>query len=420
MAETRNIVVLGASFAGLQSTHYIAKFILPQLKAAHAGVHYKLYVINPSSDIYFRTASPRVAASTSLLPTEKVFAPLSRAFKDYKEEDFTWIQGTATGLDTASRVVNYKRKDEKDEEQLQYHALIVATGSKTHYPAFSTWDNKEDTLAAIKTTNATAAAAKSIVIVGGGATGVEFAGEVGELLNGRPGWFSTPPRKVSVTLLTSAEKLIPTLRNSIGEEAEQKLKGRGVDVRYNTRVKDTHKEQDGRTTLTLANGEKTTTDLYIPAHGVLPNSSWLPSNLLTENKYLKTNTQTLRVDLAGPRVYAIGDISSYSRNTILDIIDGLPVLYTNLKRDLFAYKPERPDSPAPGKDRIFVQNTKEMMVVPIGRSTGVGAVMGWRVPGWVAWLIKGRDYLLSMSYEPITTGSGVKDIKWTKEEMVTL
>ena len=419
MTETRNIVVLGASFAGLQTTHYIAKFILPQLKTAHKGAHYQLYVINPSSDIYFRTASPRVAASTTLLPTEKVFAPLSRAFKNYKEEDFTWIQGTATGLDATSRVVKYQRKDGKDEEQLQYHALIVATGSKTHYPAFSTWDDKDDTLAAIKATNAAAAAAKSIVIVGGGATGVEFAGEVSEFLNGRPGWFSTPPRKVAVTLLTSAERLLTTLRPVIGEEAEQKLKDRGVEVRYNTRVTDTHEEQDGKTTLTLADGQKITTDLYIPAHGVLPNSSWLPSNLLTDNKYLKTNTQTLRVDLAGPRVYAIGDISSYSRNTILDIIDGLPVLFTNLKRDLFSYRSEHPDSPAPGKDRIFVQTTKEMMVVPIGRATGVGAVLGWKVPGWVAWLIKGRDYLLSMSYDPITTGSGVKDIKWTKEEMVT-
>lgn len=418
MTETRNIVIVGASYAGLNAAHYIAKFLLPQLKTAHPNVHYHLLVISPSSDFYFRVASPRVAASTTLLSTDRVFAPLARAFANYKEEDLTWIQGTATGLETASRTIVYKRKDAEVEEKLPYHALIVATGSKTYHPAFSTWNDKADTLAALHNTNAAAAAAKSIVIAGGGATGVEAAGELGDFLNGRPGWFSTPQRKVAITLLTSADQLLPTLRSHIGKEAEQRLGRLGVDVRYNTRVIDTRKEEDGSTTLTLGNGEKITTDLYIPAHGVLPNSSWLPANLLTGNKYLNTNVQTLRVDLAGPRVYAIGDVASYSRNTILDIIDGSPVLFTNLKRDLFAYNAKSPDGAAPGKDRVFVPNTKEMMVVPIGTATGVGSIMGWRVPGWVAWLIKGRDYLLSMSFEASITGSGVKEVKWKKEEMV--
>ena len=418
MSETRNIVVLGASFAGVQATHYIAKYILPELKKAHPNAHYHLYVINPSSEWFFRVASPRVATSTSLMSTDKVFAPLADSFKNYNKEDFTLIQGTATALYTNSRTVQYRRKGVKEEEQLQYHALIVATGSRTHHPAFSAWNDKEDTLAAIRATNTAAAAAKSIVVVGGGATGVEAAGELGDFLNGRPGWFSTPPPKVAITLLTSANQLLPTLRAAIGKQAERKLNALGVEVRYNTRVTDTRKEQDGRTTLTLENGQQITTDLYIPAHGVLPNSSWLPAELLDEKQYLKTNPQTLRVDLAGPRVYAVGDISSSSRNTILDIRDGLPVLYTNLKRDLISYDAKHPEQPAPGKDRIFVLNMHEIMIVPIGTATGVGVIMGWKVPGWAVWLLKGRDYFVGKSFVPTATGSAAEEVKWTKEEMV--
>ncbi|KAF2448180.1 FAD/NAD(P)-binding domain-containing protein [Karstenula rhodostoma CBS 690.94] len=418
MVEVRNIVVVGASSSGLQVSHYIAKYLLPLLKDKTHGVQYHLYIINPSSDWFFRIASPRVATSTSLIPTEKVFVPLADAFGQYSKEDVTWIQATATGLNHPARTIEYKRVDEKDEEQLQYHALIVATGSRTYYPAFSTWSDKETTLSALKSTEAAAASAKSIVIAGGGATGVEAAGELGDFLNGRPRWFSTPQRKVAITLLTSAQQLLPTVRKAIGDEAERKLNGLGVDVRYGTRVADARKEQDGRTTLTLATGETITTDLYIPAHGVQPNSGWLPSALLTENKYLNTNAQTLRVDLAGPRVYALGDVSSYSRNTVMDVLDGLPVLVTNLKRDLLAYDAKHPERAAPGKDRVFTPNTKEMMVVPIGTATGVGVLFGFRVPGFLVWLLKGRDYLIGMSLMGTAMGSKVNVVKWTKEEEV--
>ncbi|KAJ4294048.1 hypothetical protein N0V90_007737 [Kalmusia sp. IMI 367209] len=419
MKDTRNIVVLGASYAGIQTTHYIAKHILPLLRTTHPSTHYHLYIISPSSDFFFRVASPRVAASADLLPAERVFAPLAEAFKGYAKEDFTWIQGAATDLDITSRTVKYERKGAKDGETLTYHALVVATGSRTYHPAFSTWSDKEETLAAIQSTNTQAKAAKSIIVVGGGATGVEAAGELGDYLNGRPGWFSSPQRKVQITLLTSAENLLPSVRPAIGAQAEHKLNALGVDVQYNTRVADTHKEQDGRTTVVLANGQRMTADLYIPAYGVLPNSSWIPLDLLDDRKYIKTNAQTLRVDGAGPRVYAVGDISSASRNTILDIIDGLPVVVTNLKRDLLAYNASQPEHAAPGRDRVFVPNMKEMMVVPIGTKGGVGAIMGWRVPSWVAWLIKGRDYLLGMSFAKTTSGASVaKEIRWTKEEVV--
>ncbi|KAL1605121.1 hypothetical protein SLS60_004664 [Paraconiothyrium brasiliense] len=420
MVEVRNLVVVGGGSSALQTSHYIAKYLLPLLKNKDRGVHYHLYMIAPSSDWFFRIASPRVATSTSLLSAERVFTPLADVFGQYGKEDVTWIQATATSLNHSARVVEFKRKDGKEEEQLQYHALIAATGSRTYYPAFSTWSDKETTLAAIEATNTAAAAAKTIVIAGGGATGVEISGELGDFLNGRPGWFSKPTRKVNITLLTSAQQLLPTVRKAIGDEAERKLNALGVDVRYNTRVTDAHKAEDGKTTLTLANGETVVTDLYIPAHGVQPNSSWLPPDLLTDKKYLNTNAQTLRVDIAGPRVYALGDVSSYSRNTVLDIVDALPVIAINLKRDLLSYDAKQPDRAAPGSDRIFKPNTKEMLFVPIGTATGAGVLFGFRVPGFFVWLLKGRDYFIGMSLAKTATGSGVKEVKWTKEEAVSI
>lgn len=418
MAEKRNIVILGASFAGIHAAQYVMKHILPALKAKH-NAKYHVYVISPSSDFYFRVAAPRTATSTTALPAEQIFASLDDVFKDFPASDFTFVKAAATALDATQRTVSYRKSDYLQDETLSYHALVVATGSSTHHPAFSNSTDTQATMNAIKTMNKQVRSAKDIIVVGGGPTGVEVAAEIGEFLNGKPGWFFNPPRKANVTLLTATNHLLPTLRPAIGKQAENKLKALGVDVLYNTRVADVSETRGGRTTLTLAKGEKLEADLYVPAHGVLPNSSYLPANLLTDTGYLKSNSSTLRVDAAGPRVYAIGDISSASRNKIADLYAMQPVLYVNLKRDLLSYTLSAPNDPAPGKDREYKAEMREMLGVVVGSGGGVGAVMGWKLPNWVIWLTKSRNFMVSLGMAPLVNGKATnKEVKWTSEEAI--
>jgi NADH dehydrogenase FAD-containing subunit len=415
MSEQRNIIVLGASAAGLQATHYILKHILPALKAKN-DAKYHVYAISPSSYWYFRFASPRVAASTERMSTEQVMFDLHDAFKQYSQDDFTFVEASATGLDTSARKVLYRSKKGTEDQALPYHALIVATGSNTYFPAFSMSADAQDTLDSIASTNEKVASAKKIVIVGGGPTAVEFAGEVAEQRNGKPGWFSKVEPKVEIALITSDQKLLPGLRPAIAEKAERKLNALGVEIIYNMRVTESSSTKDGRTAVTLKNGDKLDADLYVPAYGVQPNSSWLPKDLLNDKGYLTTDS-TLRVDAAGPRVYGFGDIGSYSRNNAFDIMNGLPVLAVNLKRDLLAYDPAHPDEKPKGKDREFKLDTRESMAVPIGSGGGVGAIMGWKLPSFIVWLLKGRDYMLGMSGLPTVNGDRVKkEIQWTAEE----
>jgi NADH dehydrogenase FAD-containing subunit len=415
MAEQRNIVVVGGSVSGLNAAHNVLKHILPALKAK-ADAKYHVYLINPSSAWYFRNASPRVAASTTRMATENIMFEIKDGFKQYSTDDFTFIEASATGLDAVARSISYKNHTTSKVEQLSYHALIIATGSSTYYQAFSQSAGTQEVLDAIKITNEKVQSAKDIIIVGGGPTALEFAAEVAEHRNGKPGWFSNVQRKLNITVITSTDRLLMPLRPAIAKIADQKLRALGVDILYNTKVVDA-KESNGRTTVTLANGEIHEADLYVPAYGVEPNSSWLPADLLDDKKYLKTS-DTLRVDAAGSRVYAIGDIGSYSRNNAIDIINSLPVLAINLKRDLLSYNPLLPDEKPKGKDRVFKVDEREMMVVPLGSGGGVGAIMGWKLPSWAAWLIKGRDFLVGMSGLPTVNGDTAKETAWTKEEVV--
>ena len=139
-------------------------------------------------------------------------------------------------------------------------------------------------------------------------------------------------------------------------------------------------------------------------------------HLLNERGYLATNASTLRVDAAGPRVYGFGDVASYSRNNMWDIMGALPVLAVNLKRDLLSFNPANAGGKPKGIDREYKPDTKESMLVPIGSGGGVGAMMGWRMPSFFVGMLKGKDFMLGMSGVPTLNGSRIKEVKWTAQE----
>jgi NADH dehydrogenase FAD-containing subunit len=416
-SEQKTVLILGASYAGLSSAHYFLKHVLPVLPESKS---YKVVLVNPSTHFFARPAAPRSLVSQKLMPPEKVFYDIAGGFKQYTAEQFTFLQGTATAMDPATRTVTVSLPT-KELQTISYYALILAVGTR---PASAILGLQTTHLVAQEAQAAFSKAlteAKTIVIAGGGPAGVESAGEIGHELNGMAGMFSKRPKniKASITVITSDKKLLPALRPALATKAEKILNKLGVDVIYNTKVQSVTPQGAGelntatnsiekvtsKATITLSNGETKEADLYIPATGVTPNTQFIPRTLLNERGFIEMNGSTLRVDGAGERVYAIGDCGSYTRGGVMDIYDAVPVLLTNVKRDLLS-----PDGkPTSGQDRPYKPNLKETQIVPVGRSKGVGAIFGWKLPSFMVWMIKGRDYFASMT-PPIVDGS-----KWKKE-----
>jgi hypothetical protein len=89
------------------------------------------------------------------------------------------------------------------------------------------------------------------------------------------------------------------------------------------------------------------------------------------------------------------------------VLNSIPVLGPNIKRDLLLAAGQHESSVV--KEKTFKDDTREMQLVPIGKSKGVGAAMGWRIPSFMVWLIKGRDYWLW------TTDGLWSGKQWSKE-----
>ncbi len=72
----------------------------------------------------------------------------------------------------------------------------------------------------------------SVVVVGGGFSGVEVAGEIADLLKESCRFYTDVPREdVQVTLLHRGERILPELRPTLGEFALAKMRARGIDIR---------------------------------------------------------------------------------------------------------------------------------------------------------------------------------------------
>jgi NADH dehydrogenase FAD-containing subunit len=407
----KNIVILGGSYGGVSTAHYLLKHVVPHLPDKES---YQVIIVGASSQAICRPACPRALISDDMFPQEKLFVNIPKLFEQYPKDSFHFIQGTATELDHTNRTVSISLGVDNNTK-IDFYALVIATGASTPSPLLGL--NRDDDFLRTNWTAFRKALpnAKSIIIAGGGPAGIETAGELGEFLNGHAGWFSSKLAnpKVSITVVSADSKILPALRPAIAKKAENFLAKVGVTVIKNARVKTVAPHSAGtddaaaKATITLDDGKTLEADLYIPATGTRPNTSFVNESLLSVDGRVDTNASTLRVDKAGPRIYAVGDVASYARPAVHLILSAIPILCANIKHDLLLASGREMSSV--GEDRVFKEDTRETQLVPIGKSKGVGAAMGYQLPSFLVWLIKGRDYWLW------TTGDLWSGKQWAKE-----
>lgn len=409
-----NIIILGGSYGGISIAHYTLKHTIPALPQ---GTH-KVILISTASEAMCRQACPRALVSDNFFPQEKLFVSIPKQFEHYSTGQFNFIHGSVTSVDHESRTIIIKTHGDGQTQTLSFHALVIATGASTPSPLFGFNSDDESVLrTAWAHFRSKLETARNIFIAGGGPAGVETAGELGEYLNGRAGFFNSKLQtpRVPITIITSGQNILPNLRPSIASTAEDYLAKVGVTIIKGKKVVQVSPASAGATldkvaakaTVRLDDGSTSEADLFIPATGYQPNTGFLSNDLLSSNGQVETDPSTLRVDKAGPRIYAIGDVSTYARPAVHSIMAAVPILGANIKRDVLLATGELETEV--GTEKAFKEEKRETQMVPIGTWKGVGAAMGWRLPSWAVWLLKGRDYWL-WTVEPVWNGK-----RWSKE-----
>ena len=378
MSEKHQIVVLGGNIAGVNVAQYLLRHTIPALESTmQKPATYKVILVSTSTHMYWTVGAPRALVSSALVPVDRPFSPIRDAFSKHSAKSFEFFHAEATSLDTSRRSISLRPLESSPNapKSLGYTTLVLATGSSSTSPLWSTAFGHDKTQAAFDALHAALPAASTIVVAGGGPAGVETAGELGSAFHSSK----------KITLISGSSRLLPGARNSLGAGAEKFLHEMGVNIMHHVRVSGSALVPGTQqTTLKLSNGSTLVTDVFIDATGLKPNTAYLPAELVDERGAVINDARTLRVLGAGPRVYALGSVASYSNGSLLDIWDAMGPLMANIAFDL--------SDGRIGKEKSFARRA-ETLIVPVGRSKGVGVAWGWLMPSSAVWIYKGRTYM---------------------------
>src|SRR5690606_34843542 len=212
----------------------------------------------------------------------------------------------------------------------------------------------------------------------------------------------------SVTIVTGASSLA-SLRPDVDATAHSILTSKGVNVIVNTLVTSSTTTEDEKTAIVLKSPSKEETvtyDLHVPAHGILPNNTMLPSNILNENGWV-TVDDNFRVK-GHEGVWAAGDIASFPSKSIISLLEQVPLLVHNIAVSLSlpTTAPAKSWVPFRGVEKPELKAYKAApapVIIPIAGS-GTGLIMGWKMWGWLVWMAK-KGYLLEYN-DDLQKGKG--------------
>lgn len=223
---SKHIVILGAGYGGLLSALTVRKY----LNKSEA----KVTVVNQFSTHQIITELHRLAAGN--ISEQAIALPLQKLFKG---KDIDLRIAKVDSFSVEDKVVKLD-----DGSSLSYDALVVGLGSVTAYfgiPGLEEYSmvlksandaNKifahiEDRIRAYAETKNEADA--TIVIGGGGLTGVELVGELVDIMPAMAKKYGVDVKDVKLKLVEAGPKILPVLADTLIERATESLAARGVE-----------------------------------------------------------------------------------------------------------------------------------------------------------------------------------------------
>lgn len=295
----KHIIIIGAGFAGLK----IARTL-------NNHPHYKITLIDKNNYHQFQPLFYQVAMAN--LDASNISFPLRNIFE--KSKNVRIRVETVTAIKCKENCVT------TEKENFNYDYLVIASGAKTNYFGNKAIQEKtfpmKSTFEALQIRNSLlqhledAVSTKNtklltVVIVGGGPTGVELSGALAEMKkDALP--FEYPELNftdMEIYLLEGNSRLLANMSAISSKKALKYLTQLGVTVKTNAIVK----EYDGETLL-LQDKTEIQSTFVIWAAGITGNiPDGIDTDLLTKTNQLKTDLFN-RV-ISYNNVFAVGDIA---------------------------------------------------------------------------------------------------------------
>jgi NADH:ubiquinone reductase (H+-translocating) len=387
--EDSRIVIVGGGFAGATLAEQLGRRVAPNVEVV---------VISSENHMTFTPMLAEVAGR-SLSPLDVVVPGRQIA------RGATWVTAAVTGVDLKKNEVEYIRPDGQ-KATLPYAHLVLACGSDVNLDVVPGMAAHACTLrtvgdgfdlgneiitrfeqAAAEPNDAERERLLTVVVVGGGFTGVEAAGHVFDLMrNIMPFYPQLSHIQPRMVLLQRGPRIVPEFQHdSLSGFALRKLRQNGLDVRLNTEVKEVTARY-----VRLGTGERIDAGLTVCSVGTAPVALIKKIGLPVERGRLKTEPD-MRVT-GSANVWAFGDCAGVPNAWNAQISPPTAQFALRQAKQLAAnlLRVQRGEATKPFHFR------PQGLLATIGHKNGVAEIYGLKFSGLIAWLLWRCVYLMKI------------------------
>jgi NADH dehydrogenase len=370
----KRVVIAGMGFGGLRAAK------------ALSGNDVELIMVDRNNYHLFQPLLYQVA--TAGLEQEAIAYPLRGLTRQWASASFMLAE--ITGVDLAGKSIR------TDAGSISYDYLIVAAGSRTNFFNMKSVETHAFDLkqlaqaedlrnhillmfeyASRETDSQRRAALLTFVIVGGGPTGVEFAGALRELIVYvlSRDYATIAVAETRIVLVEAADSLLTAMPVNLRLYAQQKLCSMGVEIMLENRVVGATAES-----VELHGGT------VIPSHTLLWSAGVAAADLAGRMNGVERGAAgriVVQPDLAlkeYPEVFVIGDMACCIKN-------GAPLpMMAPVASQQGDYAAGMILAREQGKTLPPFHYVDKGSMATIGRSSAVAAAAGFTFRGYIAWL----------------------------------
>jgi len=375
MNSAARIGILGGGFGGLYTVFYLTKYLDDKIDITLFDKNnYLLY-----TPVLHEMATGTVNARHVVIPIRKVVNPRK---VNIRCEEVTLVDLNERAFETASGRFKFDLIVLAHGSESNFYSIPGAQENSITFKTIEDAINLRNTIIGVLERGAIEKDIEkkrkllTLIVAGGGCTGVEVATEMAQFINTilKRDYPEIKRSEVRIIIIEAMDRMLPSFPKFLSDVATERMKQMGIEVLLNSPIERVDKES-----INLKDGRLISRGILVWAGGVKARELYFnPEVKRDQNRRILVN-EFLEI-LGRPGIYAIGDGSFGDSNGTLPPTASVAVQEAKYVAENIIYRIQNKQTPP-----FQFHNRGDM--ASLGFMFGVSEIYRWRFKGAIAWFL---------------------------------